>query len=1056
MKFKTRRRLICILVLLMMLAALVPVPAASPQSGLPGQINVKTPPGGFKSPPLPDSETTMIIIKLFIGKTGYEVNGEAKEMDAAPIIREERTLLPIRYVVEALGGTVGWTASERKVTVTLNEKVIELWIEKNIARVNGQEKFIDTQNQQVAPIIIPPGRTMLPLRFIAENLGCKVDWDAAAKKVTVTYFTTGSPGGTPGSQGFSNATALIGQVQTPLSSEKEKFMQVNLTNRLTHPKYDTSLDLFAATGPGKPGQQPVSFFQQVVLPDVNGAQSTDAVGPLKNTNPHMQANLALLNQPGIKPGLSPIKPFPASTGPVYSNADCAAFIDQSGDKKRWFAFKLNSDIQAVKVVWQVSTSPFSGFRENWQKPSGLVSSGEVSPQAGEFVIDFGSFAPGQQTGGLWNLKVKNWMIWNHSSYREIPKTQRKYYVRAAPVDANGNCIGDPGEGLQVLYGKALTAPTASTQGKTVSFELWAARWTGEPSYQPVEFPNTMEHKQLFGYSPDETQPHWFMFQGFDPAATKMVMQVSAKPFTGSAADWEAPPGLVYAKSYSPLPVSLTGYGNNIVPVPFKDFGPPKTALKPDEYLPFYVRAVAVKPSSTPGCVDVDFSETITVKYGYASPPKIYIPQNVTVPSYIPNIKVLHYQPVQWENPDWPHHYMVFQAPKWNEISCKWKNLNNGATLYPYSPFTYSGISPQQYEQQVIPTVLVPGTKALIRDREEDKSWWGELWDGICSFFSSIVDVIAKLTNWVSQTYANLKAGLINFVANAFPVESWRDALKVALTAMVDTGLAAMGIPPTLPNFDQLSNMSLDYMAEVALTEAGVPANQLTEELVKKTAAGLEGEMAKAAGTATPNPINSPFLKADPDYLSRPAYIDVELSNPYDKPSLPGSLNIDAQWEWRETGVTVTTETWAHLPTDQQYAEGLKYAVHFFYGLSQGHEGYPIYYRIYEPVRGQPIPSLQPGETRVVRIYLKEYVGKPYFAGGESVNSVDFANLYWGNCGKAIFSVSTGDYDLPDPKAAAKAAGFQEDSDHLYTYHYDCFGHSKSDGFQQAPCQPFSP
>nr|WP_282432897.1 stalk domain-containing protein [Pelotomaculum propionicicum] len=40
---------------------------------------------------------------------------------------------------------------------------------------------------QVTPIIVEPGRTMLPLRFIAENLGSKVDWDAGQKEVTVTY-----------------------------------------------------------------------------------------------------------------------------------------------------------------------------------------------------------------------------------------------------------------------------------------------------------------------------------------------------------------------------------------------------------------------------------------------------------------------------------------------------------------------------------------------------------------------------------------------------------------------------------------------------------------------------------------------------------------------------------------------------------------------------------------------------------------------------------------------------------------------------------------------------
>jgi len=172
--------------------------------------------------------------------------------------------------------------------------------------------------------------------------------------------------------------------------------------------------------------------------------------------------------------------------------------------------------------------------------------------------------------------------------------------------------------------------------------------------------------------------------------------------------------------------------------------------------------------------------------------------------------------------------------------------------------------------------------------------------------------------------------------------------------------------------------------------------------------------------------------------------------------LPGSLNINAEWNWRETGITISYETWAQLPSDQQFTEGLEYALHFFYGLKRGHNGYPFYYQIYEPVRGQPIPALLPYETRVVRIYLKEYIGKPYpgTVNADPVNSYDFANLYWGNCGKAIFSVYTGGFDLPDPKEAAKAAGcFVQDDPNdniIYTYHYDRTG--SGDSFQQVPCQ----
>ncbi len=127
------------------------------------------------------------VIRLYIGSNEYYVNGSLKGMDAVPVIMEGRTMLPIRYVAEPLGAAMGWDAAEQKVTISMEGKLLELWIGRNQAKVNGQVKRLDDLNASVAPIIVPPGRTMLPLRFIAENLGCQVGWNALAQEVTITY-----------------------------------------------------------------------------------------------------------------------------------------------------------------------------------------------------------------------------------------------------------------------------------------------------------------------------------------------------------------------------------------------------------------------------------------------------------------------------------------------------------------------------------------------------------------------------------------------------------------------------------------------------------------------------------------------------------------------------------------------------------------------------------------------------------------------------------------------------------------------------------------------------
>ena len=126
------------------------------------------------------------IIRLIVGETSFYVNNQLKTMDTAPIIQESRTLLPIKYIAESIGAKVDWNNSERKVTITMEGTTIALWIGQNRANVNGEYKLIDSMNSSVTPIIVEPGRTMLPLRFVTENLGAKVDWNSSKREVTIT------------------------------------------------------------------------------------------------------------------------------------------------------------------------------------------------------------------------------------------------------------------------------------------------------------------------------------------------------------------------------------------------------------------------------------------------------------------------------------------------------------------------------------------------------------------------------------------------------------------------------------------------------------------------------------------------------------------------------------------------------------------------------------------------------------------------------------------------------------------------------------------------------
>jgi hypothetical protein len=121
---------------------------------------------------------------LTIDKNVALVNGAQKTMDVAPFIdaSSSRTLVPIRFVSEFLGGTVGWDAETRTVTIDFDKQNlhIKFAIGEKTVYVNGEKK-----TTEVAPLI-RDSRTFVPLRFVAETMGFNVDWDAASRSVTIT------------------------------------------------------------------------------------------------------------------------------------------------------------------------------------------------------------------------------------------------------------------------------------------------------------------------------------------------------------------------------------------------------------------------------------------------------------------------------------------------------------------------------------------------------------------------------------------------------------------------------------------------------------------------------------------------------------------------------------------------------------------------------------------------------------------------------------------------------------------------------------------------------
>lgn len=101
--------------------------------------------------------------------------------DQTPIIQNDRTLVPIRFIAESLGYDVEWDSDEN--AAVIDDGRVKLWIGTDKAELDGELVTLDTSS------VLVNDRTMVPLRAVAETLDCTVDWIAKTKTVQITSGT---------------------------------------------------------------------------------------------------------------------------------------------------------------------------------------------------------------------------------------------------------------------------------------------------------------------------------------------------------------------------------------------------------------------------------------------------------------------------------------------------------------------------------------------------------------------------------------------------------------------------------------------------------------------------------------------------------------------------------------------------------------------------------------------------------------------------------------------------------------------------------------------------
>ena len=134
----------------------------------------------------------LTMMMLAILSTSYAVAEETPDItvtldgnkidfpDAKPYLYKDRTLVPIRFISEAMGADVSWNSGEQEVTIVKGKDTIITHILSSRATLNGVLYTFDV------PAMIKADRTFVPLRFVAEMLNCDVDWDENTYTVTIT------------------------------------------------------------------------------------------------------------------------------------------------------------------------------------------------------------------------------------------------------------------------------------------------------------------------------------------------------------------------------------------------------------------------------------------------------------------------------------------------------------------------------------------------------------------------------------------------------------------------------------------------------------------------------------------------------------------------------------------------------------------------------------------------------------------------------------------------------------------------------------------------------
>lgn len=185
------------------------------------------------------AEPQKIVFK--VGNQNYSIDDANLYTEIVPFVYDGCVYVPVRYLAQALGVDVKWEEYNKEIIIKRDNINISLKEGSNLANINKNRVFIDASVK-----IVPPGRTFLPARFIAESFGYKVEWNDKYNEVIIekSNFNSEQPSKNP-----SNDAKIPIEVQQGPFNIKLKTLELEIGNSVAYINSDRSLQIVMSCQP---------------------------------------------------------------------------------------------------------------------------------------------------------------------------------------------------------------------------------------------------------------------------------------------------------------------------------------------------------------------------------------------------------------------------------------------------------------------------------------------------------------------------------------------------------------------------------------------------------------------------------------------------------------------------------------------------------------------------------------------------------------------------------------------------------------------------------------